>query len=399
MLCEVGGADTMKLLRSLLDQQEKYSAWRRDLHAHPELAYEEQRTAAFVVAKLSEFGVSVEQNLGGTGVVGTLALGNGPARIGLRADMDALALQERNEFAHRSQHPGKMHACGHDGHTVMLLAAAECLAKERGFDGTVQFIFQPAEEGEAGARAMMDDGLFTRFPVDAVYGLHNWPWLPSGHFAVRAGAMMAAMDIFEARITGRGGHAAQPQLVTDPIVVAAQLIQAWQTVVSRNVDPLEAAVVSVTQVHAGNAWAVIPEDVMLRGTVRTFNPAVRDLVAARLHQLATGICTSHQCDLEWRHEHRFPATVNSANEAQFAAQTAAGVVGEALVDRDPMPSMGSEDFGYMLEEQRGCYAWLGAGRPDGEQLLHNPYYDFNDEIIPIGASYWVNLVRNHCLAP
>ena len=382
----------MQLIDAIVARQPEYAAWRRDIHAHPELAYQEHRTSDFVAAKLTEFGIPLVRGLGKTGVVGSLRSGTGPRRIGLRADMDALPLEELNAFAHRSQHQGAMHACGHDGHTVMLLAAAEYLARSRDFDGTIHFIFQPAEEGEAGAKAMMDDGLFTRFPVDGVFGLHNWPWLPPGDLVVKPGPMMAAMDIFEATLRGRGGHAAQPNLAIDPIVVASLLVQSWQTVVSRNVDPLESAVVSVTQIHAGNAWAVIPEEVVLRGTVRTFNPAVQNAIEQRLQEIGQGIAAAHQCAFEWRYEKRFPPTINSVRETEFAARAATTVFGAAKVRRDLAPSMGSEDFGWMLLEQPGNYAWIGSGGRS-ECLLHNPYYDFNDEIIALGASYWVTLAQ------
>lgn len=384
----------MKLIQQIVERCPTHREWRQDLHAHPELAYQEHRTSEFVAAKLAEFGIPVTRGLGGTGVVGTLVRGAGAKRVGLRADMDALPLQEANDFAHRSQHEGRMHACGHDGHTVMLLAAAEYFARQQDFDGTVHFIFQPAEEGEAGARAMMADGLFERFPVDAVFGLHNWPWLPVGQIAQRPGAMMAAMDIFEVRITGRGGHAAQPHLAIDPILVATQLVQAWQSIVSRNVDPLEAAVLSVTQIHAGNAWAVIPQDVVLRGTVRTFKSEVQTLVERRMREIATGLCEGCGCNFDWRYEKRFPPTVNSVAETMTAARAATALLGVANVFADLAPSMGSEDFGYMLQAQPGCYSWIGSGNPErGSCLLHNPHYDFNDEIIPIGASYWVTLAR------
>lgn len=375
----------------------RYTAWRQDLHAHPEMAYQEHRTSDFVAARLESFGIPIVRGLGRTGVVGTLRHGQGTRCIGLRADMDALPLQEMNEFAHRSQHDGCMHACGHDGHTVMLLAAAEHLARTREFDGTIHFIFQPAEEGEAGAKAMMDDGLFTRFPVDAVFGLHNWPWLPAGQIALRPGPVMAAMDIFEATLRGRGGHAAQPHMAIDPIVAATALIQAWQSIVARMVDPQEAGVVSVTQIHAGNAWAVIPEEVVLRGTVRTFKPEVRAMIERRMRELGEGYAAAHECSFTWRYEHRFPPTVNSAAETGFAAGVAEALVGAGNVVHDAAPSMGSEDFGWMLQVQRGCYAWLGsAGQPG--KLLHNPYYDFNDEVIPLGASYWVRLAQDFLAA-
>ncbi len=382
----------MNIIPEIAARHAEHRRWRHEIHANPELAYEEHQTADLVVRELTAAGIPFERGLGRTGVVATIE-GRAPGkRIGLRADMDALPLQEMNDFAHRSQRAGVMHACGHDGHTVMLLAAAEHLARHRDFDGTIHCIFQPAEEGEAGAKAMMDDGLFERFPVDAVFGLHNWPWLPVGQMALRTGPVMASMDIFEATLKGRGGHAAQPHMAIDPIVVAASIVQAWQSIVSRNVDPLEAGVVSVTQIHAGHAWAVIPEEVVLRGTVRSFKPAVQALIERRLQELGAGIAAAHGCTLEFRYERRFPATINTGPETDFAARVATGLLGSENILRDAAPSMGSEDFGWMLQVKQGNYAWLGTG---GETscLLHNPRYDFNDEAIPLGASYWVQLAR------
>ena len=382
----------MNIIPEIAARHAEHRRWRHEIHAQPELAYEEHQTADLVVRELTAAGIPFERGLGRTGVVATIE-GRAPGkRIGLRADMDALPLQEMNDFAHRSQRAGVMHACGHDGHTVMLLAAAEHLARHRDFDGTIHCIFQPAEEGEAGAKAMMDDGLFERFPMDAVFGLHNWPWLPVGQMALRTGPVMASMDIFEATLKGRGGHAAQPHMAIDPIVVAASIVQAWQSIVSRNVDPLEAGVVSVTQIHAGHAWAVIPEEVVLRGTVRTFKPAVQALIERRLQELGAGVAAAHGCTLEFRYERRFPATINTGPETDFAARVATDLLGSENILRDAAPSMGSEDFGWMLQVKQGNYAWLGTG---GETscLLHNPRYDFNDEAIPLGASYWVQLAR------
>ena len=382
----------MKIIPAIAARHAEHSRWRHTLHAQPELAYAEHLTADFVAAKLDACNIPYVRGLGRTGIVATIT-GHSPGRsVGLRADMDALPLQEMNDFAHRSQHPGVMHACGHDGHTVMLLAAAEYLARERAFAGTVYCIFQPAEEGEAGAKAMMDDGLFERFPMDAVFGLHNWPWLPMGQMAMRTGPMMASMDIFEATVRGRGGHAAQPHMAVDPIVVAAAIVQAWQTIVARNVDPLESGVVSVTQIHAGHAWAVIPEEVSLRGTVRTFNPAGQALIEQRLRERGEGLATAHGCTFDWRYERRFPATINRVAETDFAAAVGSELLGADNILRNAAPSMGSEDFGWMLQVKQGSYVWLGTG---GETscLLHNPRYDFNDAAIPLGASYWVALAH------
>ena len=383
----------MALVDKITARKAVHASWRREIHAHPELAYQEHRTADFVAAKLESFGIAIVRGLGKTGVVGTIKAGNSDRSIGLRADMDALPLAEMNDFAHRSQHHGVMHACGHDGHTAMLLAAAEHLAATRGFDGIVHFIFQPAEEGEAGAKAMMDDGLFEDFPMEAVYGLHNWPGLEVGKMAMRAGAAMAAMDIFEVKIHGQGGHAALPHLAIDPIIVGAQLVSAWQTVVSRNVKAIDPAVVTVTQFHAGEAWNVIPETVVLRGTVRCFSQSVRATIESRMRQLAEGLCAAHGCRLEWWYEKRFPPTVNSPEETQTAARAAQAVVGHEQVNTEVEPVTGSEDFGYMLEAKPGCYAFIGNGPGSGGCLLHSPTFDFNDDIIPIGASYWVRLVE------
>lgn len=383
----------MKLVPDIVEKHATHTEWRRDIHAHPELAYEEHRTAKFVAEKLAEFGIPIETGIGRTGVVGTITNGSSDRCIGLRADMDALPLQEFNEFQHRSTHDGVMHACGHDGHTAMLLAATEYLASNRNFEGTVHVIFQPAEEGEAGAKAMMDDGLFERFPMEAVYGMHNWPGQKVGKMATRKGAIMAAMDVFEVKIIGRGGHGALPHLAVDPILVATQLVNQWQGIVSRNVNPIDAAVVSVTQIHAGDAFAVIPSEVVVRGTVRSFRPATRELLRERMKQITAGICSGNDCEFEWWYDHRFPPTVNSSLETDAVSKACRSLLGDANYDDSVEPSTGSEDFGYMLEEKPGCYIFIGNGSTDGGCLLHNPRYDFNDEIIPIGASYWVELVE------
>ncbi len=383
----------MNLIPDIVDKHASHTKWRRDIHAHPELAYEEHRTAKFVADKLTEFGIPIETGVGRTGVVGTITNGSSDRCIGLRADMDALPLQEFNEFEHRSTHDGVMHACGHDGHTAMLLAATQYLATNRNFEGTVHVIFQPAEEGEAGAKAMMDDGLFERFPMEAVYGMHNWPGQQVGKMATRKGPIMAAMDVFEVKIIGRGGHGALPHLAVDPILVATQLVNQLQCIVSRNVNPIDAAVVSVTQIHAGDAWAVIPGEVVIRGTVRSFKPATRELLRERMKQITAGICSGNDCEFEWWYDHRFPPTVNSSLETDAVSKACRSLLGTANYNDDVDPSTGSEDFGYMLEAKPGCYAFIGNGSADGGCLLHNPRYDFNDEIIPIGASYWVQLVE------
>ena len=382
----------MNLVKQIVDSNEDHATWRQTIHAHPELAYQEHATAQFVADKLESFGIAIVRGLGKTGVVGTIKAGSSDRSIGLRADMDALSLTEMNTFSHRSKNTGVMHACGHDGHTTMLLAAAQHLSAHRDFDGIVHFIFQPAEEGEAGAKAMMDDGLFTDFPMEAVYGIHNWPGLPVGEMAMRKGPIMAAMDVFEIKVIGKGGHAALPHLVVDPIQAGTQIVQAWQTIVSRNVKPTDPAVLSVTQFHGGDAWAVVPEEIIIRGTVRTFSTDTKKLIKSRMEKIAIGICEAHDCEVEWWYDERFPPTVNSDEETDVAAKAAISICGTENVNTNVEMVTGSEDFGYMLEEKPGCYAFIGNGPGDGGCLLHSPHFDFNDEIIPIGASYWVELV-------
>ena len=377
-------------------------AWRHHLHAHPETAFEETATSAFVADKLRSFGLDVHTGLAKTGVVGVLRAGNAPAdalhSIGLRADLDALHIHEQSGVAHGSKNPGKMHACGHDGHTTMLLGAAATLARTKGFNGTVHFIFQPAEENEGGGRVMVEEGLFDRFPMRAVYGMHNWPQMPAGTFALRAGPLMGAYDIFEIVATGKGAHAAMPYEGKDPMLFVAHAISALQTVVSRNLHPLDAGVISVTQVHGGDTWNVIPQEVVLRGTVRSFKPAVQDLIEQRMRTIVGGVAAMFEMTASIRYERRYPPTVNSADETGHALAAASAVVGAAQVDTDPMPNMGSEDFAFMLQEKPGCYVWLGAGRGPGTPGLHNPLYDFNDEALAIGASYWVTLARQQLAA-
>ena len=367
--------------------------WRHHLHAHPETAFEEKATSAFVAEKLRAFGLDVHTGLARTGVVGVLRNGSSASAIGLRADLDALHIHEQTNVAHASRNPGRMHACGHDGHTTMLLAAARALGERRNFDGTLYFIFQPAEENEGGGRVMVEEGMFDRFPMQAVYGMHNWPRLPAGTFAMRAGPLMGAYDVFEIVGTGKGAHAAMPYQGKDPMLFAAHAIHALQTIVSRNLHPLDAAVVSVTQVHAGETWNVIPESIVLRGTVRTFERSVQDLIEARMRTLVAGVAAMFEMSATLRYERRYPATVNSETETKRAAQAAAAVVGAANVDTDPTPEMGSEDFAFMLQEKPGCYVWLGAGSGPDTPNIHNPRYDFNDEVLAIGASYWVRLAE------
>jgi amidohydrolase len=370
--------------------------WRRHLHQYPETAFEENKTAQFIAGKLTEFGLEVHTGLAETGVVATLSAGNSHKKIALRADMDALFIQEQNTFAHRSRHNGKMHACGHDGHSAMLLGAANVLSQQRNFNGTVYFIFQPAEEGRAGARKMIVDGLFEQFPADCVFGMHNFPDIPVGHFAVKTGAMMAALDSFEIILKGKATHAAMPHLGNDVIVAAAQLIGNLQTIVSRTVNPADSAVVSITQIHAGNTWNAIPDSVVLRGTFRCFDSAVQILIADKIRQQVDAVCAAFGMEAEFKlnpENPGYPVTVNSDAETALALQAAIAIVGEDSVHANPIPSMGSEDFAFMLQEKPGCYIWIGNGSSENSCLLHNPHYDFNDDILGVGSAYWVKLVE------
>ena len=367
--------------------------WRRDFHAHPELAFEEERTAGLVAERLESFGVEVSRGLAKTGVVGKLTTGTGNRAIALRADMDALPMDEGNDFEYASKTPGKMHGCGHDGHTTMLLGAAKYLAETKDFDGTVYFIFQPAEEAEGGAEVMVKEGLFEKFPVEAIYGMHNWPGMPVGEFAIAPGPMMAAFDVFDLVIRGQGSHGAMPHQGVDSIVVASQVVSALQSITSRNTDPIDALVVSVTQIHGGDAYNIIPDEVILRGTVRSFREEVRDMVEPAMKRIADGVCAAYGATAELHYEKRYPATVNSVEETELAAEAATKIVGSEAINRSPVPSMGSEDFAYMLREKPGSYVWVGNGAGEGGCMLHNPGYDFNDDIIPIGASYWATLVE------
>jgi amidohydrolase len=384
----------MPIVNRIADFHKDLIVWRHEIHAHPETAFEERETAALVARRLAEFGLDVHRGLAGTGVVGTLK-GNAPGHraIALRADMDALHIHEKNSVAYASKTPGKMHACGHDGHTTMLLGAARYLAETRNFAGTVHFVFQPAEENEGGGRVMVADGLFEKFPVEAVYGMHNWPGMPVGTFAMRAGPMMASFDIFEITVRGKGTHAALPHLGHDPMVAAAQIVTGLQTLVSRNTHPLESAVVSVTQIHGGDTWNVIPDEAVLRGTVRSFKTELQDAIEAGIRRVATGIAGALGTTAEVRYERRYPPTVNSEKETEIAAAIAADVVGDANVNRGLLPTMGSEDFAFMLQAKPGCYVFIGNGTGDKAVGLHNPHYEFNDEILPIGASYWARLVE------
>ncbi|TCT09410.1 M20 aminoacylase family protein [Paralcaligenes ureilyticus] len=392
----------MNLVEPIVAWQSEISAIRRDIHAHPELAYEEVRTADVVAQKLESWGIPIHRGMGITGVVGTIhgKTQNGRA-IGLRADMDALPMQELNTFDHASKNKGKMHACGHDGHTAMLLAAARYLAGHRNFDGTVHVIFQPAEEGFSGAKKMIDDGLFTKCPMDAVFGMHNWPGMAVGTFGVIPGPMMGSSNTFEITLEGKGAHAAMPHLGIDPVMAAVQLALSLQTIISRDLDPLDPAVLSITQIHSGSADNVIPNFATMRGTVRTFSDKALDLIEKRMTEITHLGSQAMNCKAEFAFHRKYPATVNHPKETAFCAEVLKTIVGEHGVNQSVRPSMGSEDFAFMLQEKPGCYVWIGNGEGDhrnpghglGPCTLHNGSYDFNDDLIPLGASYWVQLAQ------
>lgn len=391
----------MQLIDPILQFHSELQRIRRDLHAHPELCYEEVRTADVVAKKLTEWGIPVIRGLGVTGVVGIVKSGNSGRAVGLRADMDALPMQEFNRFPHASQHEGKMHACGHDGHTAMLLGAARYLSTHRNFDGTVYLIFQPAEEGGGGAQKMIDDGLFVQCPMDAVFGMHNWPGIAAGAFAVTTGPMMASSNEFEVVVKGKGAHAAQPHKSIDPVMVAIQIAQSWQTIVSRNKSPIDAAALSVTQIHAGSATNVIPDEATLAGTVRTFDTGVLDLIEQRMQAIAEHTAAAFDARVDFRFKRNYPPLINHAKETEFAIGVMQAVVGAERVDTKVEPTMGAEDFAFMLQHKPGCYVFIGNGEGDhrsgghglGPCNLHNPSYDFNDELLPIGATYWVRLAE------
>ncbi len=390
----------MKILDSIVTQAAAIAALRRDLHAHPELCFEEKRTADLVAAKLTEWGIPIHRGLGTTGVVGILKNGRSERAIGLRADMDALPMQEFNTFAHASRHPGKMHACGHDGHTAMLLAAAQHLAANRDFDGTIYLIFQPAEEGGGGAREMIQDGLFEQFPMEAVFGMHNWPGMPVGSFALSPGPVMASASEFKITIRGKGCHAALPHNGIDPVPVACQMVQAFQTIITRNKKPVDAGVISVTMIHGGEATNVVPDSCELQGTVRTFTMEVLDMIERRMRQVAEHVCAAHDTQCEFEFERNYPPTVNSEAQARFAREVMASIVGADNVHMQE-PTMGAEDFAFMLQARPGAYCFIGngdgthreMGHGGGPCMLHNPSYDFNDDLIPLGATYWVQLAN------
>ena len=389
----------MKLIPEIQAAQGEIQGLRRTIHAHPELRYEETQTSDLVAAKLTEWGIEVHRGMGKTGVVGVLKRGTGKRMVGLRADMDALPIQELNTFDHRSRNEGKMHACGHDGHTAMLLGAAQYLARHGQFDGTIVFIFQPAEEGGAGAKAMIEDGLFKQFPVDAVFGIHNWPGMPAGYFGVTEGPIMASSNEFRIEIKGVGSHAALPHNGRDPVFTAVQIANGLQSIITRNKKPLDTAVLSITQIHAGDAVNVVPNTAWIAGTVRTFTTDTLDLIESRLRKIAESTAEAYDCSVDITFHRNYPPTVNSSAEAQFAAEVMREVVGADHVDANVEPTMGAEDFSFMLLEKPGCYAFLGngegghrdAGHGAGPCMLHNASYDFNDQLLPVGSSFWVHL--------
>lgn len=374
---------------------EEVRGWRHHLHAHPETAYQEHATADFVASKLESWGIEVARGLAGTGVVGTLRVGNGTRAIGLRADMDALDMNERNQFAHASKTPGKMHGCGHDGHTAMLLGAARHLSETRRFDGIVRFIFQPAEENEAGGRRMVEEGLFEDFPVEAVFGLHNFPKYAEGKIVVKPGPMMASADFFEVIVRGRGAHGAFPHTGVDAISIASELVLAFNQIAARTIDPLKPAVISVTMVRAGENTNTIPETATISGTTRALSVDVQAEIEQRMRRVCEGIAAAHGADVDFAYECRYPPTINHAAETRFAAAAAARIVGADNVLHDEPPVLGCEDFAWMLLSKPGSYVWLGNG-PDHQHgaVLHNPEYDFNDAILSTGIAYWVELAES-----
>ena len=390
----------MRLIESILADAAAITTLRRDIHAHPELCFHEQRTSDVIAKALTDWGIPIHRGLGTTGVVGIIKNGNSDRAVGLRADIDALPMTERNTFAHASKHPGKMHACGHDGHTAMLLAAAKHLSRHRNFDGTVYLIFQPAEEGGGGAREMIKDGLFKLFPMDAVFGAHNWPGMPVGQFTLKSGPCYASSNEFTIRLRGKGAHGAMPHLGIDPVPAACQLVQGFQTIISRNKRPLDTGVISVTMIHTGEATNVIPESCEMRGTVRTFTTEVLDLIETRMKAMTEATAAAFECTAEFEFNRNYPPTVNHPAETEFARRVLGEVVGpENVVEFEP--TMGAEDFSYYLLEKPGCYFMIGngdgahriGGHGLGPCMLHNPSYDFNDDLIPLGATAWVRIAE------
>ncbi len=399
----------MKIIDSILTDAASIAAIRKDIHAHPELCFKEVRTADVVAKQLTDWGIPIHRGMGTTGVIGIVHGRDGGAcgrGVGLRADIDALPMQEFNTFAHASKHEGKMHACGHDGHTAMLLAAGKHFSKNRDFDGTVYLIFQPAEEGGGGAREMIKDGMFEKFPMQAVFGMHNWPGAQVGTFAVSPGPVMASSNEFKITIRGKGSHAALPHNGIDPVPVACQLVMAFQTIISRNKKPVDAGVISVTMVHAGEATNVVPDFCVIQGTVRTFTIEVLDLIESRMKQITENLCAAFDTKAEFHFNRNYPPTINSATEADFARKVMEGIVGKDNVMVQE-PTMGAEDFSFMLQAKPGAYVFIAngdgshreMGHGAGPCMLHNPSYDFNDDLIPLGGTYWVELATQWLANP
>ena len=390
----------MQIIESILTDAAAVTVLRRDIHAHPELCFEEVRTSDLIAQCLTEWGIPVHRGLGKTGVVGIVKGGDAPRAIGLRADIDALPMTEHNRFPHASQHAGRMHACGHDGHTAMLLAAAKHFSRHRNFDGTVYLVFQPAEEGGGGAREMMKDGLFERFPMQAIFGMHNWPGLKLGQFAIKDGPCFASSNEFKITIRGKGSHAAMPHLGIDPVPAACQMVQAFQTIITRNRNPLETGVISVTMIHTGEATNVVPDHCVIEGTVRTFTTGLLDLIERRMKTIAEATCVAFEAQCEFEFARNYPPTVNHTAETEFARAAMADVVGAQNV-LEMEPTMGAEDFSYFLLEKPGAYFVIGngdgshrhSGHGMGPCMLHNPSYDFNDDLIPLGATVWVRMAE------
>ena len=389
----------MPILNSINQMLDEMKSWRQDLHKIPEIGLEEYETSKYIKNKLKEFNINFKEGYSNTGLVAWVKgnKGNSNKSIGLRADFDALPMPEKNNFEYKSSKDGMMHACGHDGHTSMLLGAAKYISENNDFDGTVYFIFQPGEEGFAGGKKMIEDGLFDDFSIDEVYALHNWPDLPLGSFGVNSGPMMAAVDEFDIIVKGKGGHAAFPQLVIDPIIVASQIVTAIQTIISRSTDPVDKALISITKIHGGTAYNVIDDEVKLSGTIRTFKPETRSFIEKRIEEIANGIAKAHGAgaNIEFDLINKYPPTINSKKESEFAAKIAKKMVGEENVNTNIDPSMGGEDFSYLLNKKPGSYLYIGQGDEKHKAHLHTTKYDFNDNLLPIGVNYWVNLVKEY----
>ncbi len=389
----------MIVSNSINQMFEEMKAWRQELHSIPEIGLEEYETSKYIKSKLSEFNIEFKAGYANTGIVARVkgSKGKSDKSIGLRADFDALPMPEKNDFNHKSKNEGMMHACGHDGHTSMLLGAAKYLSENNDFDGCVYFIFQPGEEGFAGGQKMIQDGMFDDFKIDEVYALHNWPELPLGSLGVNSGPMMAAVDEFDIVVKGKGGHAAIPQLSIDPVVIASQIVLAVQTIVSRSTDPVDKALISITKINGGTAYNVIDDSVKLGGTIRTFKPETRSFFEKKLKEISSGIAKANgaEAEVDFHLTNKYPPTINSKKESEFAANVAKKVFGESKVDTDIDPSMGGEDFSYLLEKKPGAYLYIGQGDDNHKAHLHTTKYDFNDNLLPIGVNYWVELVKEY----